>query len=147
METFAWKHNSSRGNTAQAFAESDVVLERTYRTGAINHAPIEPHACVAGFDHRGRLTVWTATQQLSVCHAELATALDLSMAEVKVNPRMRRWFRGQTQDQSRARGGAFAQKTGQSVRLAMRRDEEFIAANGRAPFKIKIKLGRPGMER
>lgn len=132
----------TRGDTAQAFAESDVVLERTYRTGAINHAPIEPHACVAGFDHRGRLTVWTATQQLSVCHAELAAALDLSMAEVTVNAlECGGGFGGKLKTNLEPVAALLAHKTGQAVRLAMKRDEEFIAANGRAPFKIRIKLG------
>ncbi len=131
-----------RGDVDKAFAESDVVLERVYRTGAINQAPIEPHACVAGFDHRGRLTVWTATQQLSVCHAELAMALGMSMGEVKVVPlECGGGFGGKLKSNLEPLTALLALKTGLPVRLAMTRSEEFIAANGRAPFSIRVKLG------
>jgi len=132
----------ARGDVDSAFAGSDVVVEQTYRTGAINQAPIEPHACVAGFDHRGRLTVWTATQQLSVCHAELASALGLSMGEVKVVAlECGGGFGGKLKTNLEPLCALLAQNTGQSVRLALTREEEFIAANGRAPFTIRIKLG------
>ncbi|MCZ7531968.1 MAG: xanthine dehydrogenase family protein molybdopterin-binding subunit [Acidimicrobiia bacterium] len=131
-----------RGNVEEAFAEADVVLEGVYRTGAINHAPIEPHTCVAGFDQRGRLTVWTSTQQLSVCHAELAAALEMSMGEVKVvQLECGGGFGGKLKTNLEPVTALLAQKTGLPVRLAMTRSEEFIAANGRAPFSIRVKLG------
>ncbi|GMQ94086.1 MAG: xanthine dehydrogenase family protein molybdopterin-binding subunit [Acidimicrobiia bacterium] len=132
----------ARGDVATAFAESDVVLEAVYRTGAVNQAPIEPHACVAGFDHRGRLTVWTATQQLSVCHAELAAALEIPMVDVRVIPlECGGGFGGKLDTNLEPLTALLAQKAGRAVRLAMTREEEFVAANNRAPFEIKIKLG------
>lgn len=132
----------ARGDVGRAFAESDVVVEQVYRTGAINQAPIEPHACVAGFDHRGRLTVWTTTQQLSVCHAELAAALEVSMAEVKVvSLECGGGFGGKLKTNLEPLCALLARKTGRSVRLVLTREEEFIAANARAPFSIRIKLG------
>lgn len=132
----------SRGEVERAFAESDVVVEETYKTGAINHAAIEPHACVAGFDSRGRLTVWTATQQLSVCHTILAEALDLPMTQVKVVPlEFGGGFGGKLMANLEPVCALLAMKTGQAVRLAMTREEEFFAARARAPFRIRIKLG------
>lgn len=132
----------ARGDVDLAFAKSDVVLEQVYRTGAINQAPIEPHACVAGFDHRARLTVWTSTQQLSVCHAELAAALDVSMGEVRVIPlECGGGFGGKLKTNLEPLCALLARKTGRSVRLVMTREEEFIAANARAPFRIRIKIG------
>jgi len=132
----------ARGDVAKAFAESDVVLKGVYRTGAVNQAPIEPHACVAGFDHRGRLTVWTATQQLSVCHAELAAALEIPMGDVRVIPlECGGGFGGKLKTNLEPLTALLALRTGQSVRLAMTREEEFVAANSRAPFQIEIKLG------
>ena len=74
------------GDVPTALMEADVVVTTKCRTAAIDQAPIEPHATVAGFDHRHRLTVWTATQQLSVCHEEVATALGVPMNEVRVVP-------------------------------------------------------------
>lgn len=132
----------SRGNVDQAFAYSDVVIEGTYKTGAINHAAIEPHACVAGFDPRGRLTVWTATQQLSVCHTILSEALDLPMTQVKVIPlEFGGGFGGKLMANLEPLCALLAQKTGRAVRLAMTREEEFFAARARAPYSIRIKLG------
>jgi carbon-monoxide dehydrogenase large subunit len=134
--------NLARGNVEGAFASADVVVTDTYRTPAINHGAIEPHACVGGFDNRGRLTVWTATQQLSVCHTELAMALGAPMSSVRVVPlESGGGFGGKLHTNLEPLVAVLAQRVGRPVRLAMTREEEFLVGKGRAPFTITVSLG------
>jgi CO/xanthine dehydrogenase Mo-binding subunit len=131
-----------RGDVSAAMAAADVVVEGTYRTAAINHGAIEPHGCVAGFDHRGRLTVWTATQQLSVCHSQLAMALGMPMTQVRVTPLgIGGGFGGKLHTNLEPLTAVLAQKTGQSVRLVMTREEEFFTAKARPPYTIRVTTG------
>jgi CO/xanthine dehydrogenase Mo-binding subunit len=131
-----------RGDAALAMLDADVTVEGTYRTPPANHGAIEPHACVAGFDHRGLLTVWTATQQLSVCHGEVVEALGLAAHEVRVVPLgLGGGFGGKLGSNLEPLCALLAQKAGRAVRLAMTRREEFFTAKGRAPYTIRAKLG------
>jgi CO/xanthine dehydrogenase Mo-binding subunit len=130
------------GDVDAALAGADVVVAGTYHTAAINHAAIEPHACVAGFDHRGQLTVWTSTQQVSVCHEELAMALGLPHTDVRLKPLgLGGGFGGKLGSNLEPLAALLAQKSGRSVRLVMTREEEFFTAKARAPFTIKVRLG------
>jgi len=130
------------GDVPAALAAADVVVQAKYRTAAINQAPIEPHATVAGFDHRHRLTVWTATQQLSICHEEVAAALGLPMNDVRVVPLgLGGGFGGKLNSNLEPLCALLAMETGRSVRLAMTREEEFLSAKARAPFTVEVTLG------
>src|SRR5438552_3421352 len=51
-----------RGDVAKGFAESDVVLEHTYRIPMVHQGYIEPHAVLAEWDRAGQLTLWASTQ-------------------------------------------------------------------------------------
>ncbi|MFN3337975.1 MAG: xanthine dehydrogenase family protein molybdopterin-binding subunit, partial [Thermomicrobium sp.] len=51
-----------RGAVEQGFAQSDVVIERTYRTPFVHQAYIEPHASVAIPRPDGGVTIYTTTQ-------------------------------------------------------------------------------------
>ena len=53
----------TRGDIEAGFAESDVIVERTWRSASMHQGYIEPHATVADFKPAtGELTVWAATQ-------------------------------------------------------------------------------------
>ncbi len=132
----------SRGDTEAGFAAADVVVEREYQTGAVNHGAIEPHVSVAGFDHTGKLTVWTSTQQLKVAHQTVAQALDIPMNRVKIVPLgVGGGFGGKLKAILEPVCALLAAKVGQPVRILLSRREEFIAVRNRAPFRIKIKMG------
>ena len=52
-----------RGDVEQGFADSDVIVERSWRSATMHQGYIEPHATVADFNPAsGELTVWTSTQ-------------------------------------------------------------------------------------
>jgi len=51
-----------RGDPAKGFAESDHILEKTYRVPMVHQGYLEPHAVLAEWDRNGLLTLWASTQ-------------------------------------------------------------------------------------
>ena len=138
----AMEASVQQGDVEQGFAEADYIFEDTYHTEAMYQAYLEPHACVADFDHTGRLTVWTGRQQLSVCHKELATALDMPMTDVRVIPL---WlgggFGGKLKSFLEPIAVLLARKAGKAVKITLTREEDFISTHPRAPFTFHLKTG------
>ena len=73
----------NRGDVEKGFAEADVVVERTYRTGFEVHNPTETHGSVAVWegDH---LIVYDSTQNIHSVRDGLARALKVPAANVTV---------------------------------------------------------------
>jgi xanthine dehydrogenase YagR molybdenum-binding subunit len=73
----------ARGDVEKGFAEADVVVEHTYRTGFEIHHPTETHGSVAAWegDH---LTVYDSTQNVHGVRDGLARALKVPAANVTV---------------------------------------------------------------
>ena len=73
----------ARGDVEKGFAEADVVVEKTYRTGFEVHNPTETHGSVAAWegDH---LTVYDSTQGVHGVRDGLARALKVPAANVTV---------------------------------------------------------------
>jgi CO/xanthine dehydrogenase Mo-binding subunit len=57
----------ARGNTADALAGADVVVEDAYRFPPVQHVALEPHAVLAAWDESGALTLWASTQNPYSC--------------------------------------------------------------------------------
>src|SRR5262249_43513118 len=60
-----------KGDVDTALADADFVLEQTYRSPAVQHVPLETHACLADV-RDGRLTVWTGVQTPHLLRSQLA---------------------------------------------------------------------------
>ncbi|MGZ5495506.1 MAG: xanthine dehydrogenase family protein molybdopterin-binding subunit [Candidatus Aminicenantales bacterium] len=73
----------SRGDVEKGFAEADVVVEKTYRTGFEVHNPTETHGSVAAWegDH---LVVYDSTQNVHSVRDGLARALKVPASNVTV---------------------------------------------------------------
>src|SRR5260370_25468749 len=65
------------GDTDAGFAEADEIVDKEFKTAAVHQAYIEPHACVARFDHDGQAEVWASSQRHFVILALTAEFLDL----------------------------------------------------------------------
>ena len=71
------------GDTAQGFAQAEVVVEGEYRTQVQTHCCLEPHAIVAHWRADG-LTVYMSTQFTSGVRHELAEAFALPLNRIRV---------------------------------------------------------------
>jgi len=132
----------SVGDLEAGFAAADHIFEDTFRTQAMHQAYIEPRAVVAGFDFSGKLTIWTSTQQVSTCQAELAAALGLPMTRVRVvAATLGGAFGGKLKTSIEPIVALLAMKTRRHVKLVLTREEEFIAGRPRPPYIITLKTG------
>jgi xanthine dehydrogenase YagR molybdenum-binding subunit len=73
----------SRGDVGKGFAEADVIIERTYRTGFEIHHPTETHGSVALWQG-DRLIVYDSTQAVHSVRDGLARALRTPAAKISV---------------------------------------------------------------
>ncbi len=137
------RYNYSHGDLAQGERESDVVVEAKYQLPYVSHVCMETSVVVAQFDHRGHLTLWSTTQIPFLLQRDLSEALGIPGSNVRII---------QT-----AVGGAFgrgldiypyepiaalmSRKTGQPVRVAFLREEEFTAGPARQPVEVTVRAG------
>ena len=72
-----------RGDVAAALAAADVTVTREFTTPCALHSAMEPHAAVAEWDG-DRLTVWESTQGIYRVRENVAKALGIPLADVRV---------------------------------------------------------------
>ena len=72
-----------RGDVTAAFAAADVVVEHVFHTPCELQNALEPHGCVAKWDGP-RLTVWESTQGVYGVQGDVARALKIPLANIRV---------------------------------------------------------------
>ena len=132
----------NRGDLAKAFAESDVVIEKTYRIPMVHQGYLEPHAVLAQWDQQGQLTLWASTQGSFNTRSEVADILGLEENQIKVIPmECGGGFGGKIRALCEPITAVLAKATGRPVRYVMTRREELDAGNPAPQVIIKLKTG------
>ncbi|HEY3287825.1 MAG TPA: xanthine dehydrogenase family protein molybdopterin-binding subunit [Gemmatimonadaceae bacterium] len=72
-----------RGDVARGLAEADVTIAREYRTPVALHSALEPHGAVCEWNG-DQLTVWESTQGIFRVRSDVAKALGVPQAKVRV---------------------------------------------------------------
>ena len=113
------------GDFAGAFAAAPVKIDQTYSTSDESHAMMEPHATIAAWTG-DKLTVWTSNQMINWGRRDLAKALKIPQANVRMD--------------SPFIGGGFGGK------LFVRSDVVLAALGAKAARRpVKLALPRPLM--
>ncbi|HSN74509.1 MAG TPA: xanthine dehydrogenase family protein molybdopterin-binding subunit [Anaerolineae bacterium] len=99
------EYHIRRGDVEAGFARADVIVEHTYRTGAQEHAYLQPEAGVSYVDELGRIVVEVAGQWAHKDRQQIATALALPEEQVVVR--------------YPAIGGAFGGREDMSVQIVL----------------------------
>ncbi len=120
-------HHYEHGRIEDAFAKAAKIVEGTFVLPAQQHGALGPAGAVAEWDANGRLTIYDPTQIPFLLQRDLAEALDISPADIRlVQPCVGGAF-GARLDlyPHEAIVALLARKTGTPVRLAFKRDEDF----------------------
>ncbi|MFN8497891.1 MAG: xanthine dehydrogenase family protein molybdopterin-binding subunit [Anaerolineae bacterium] len=134
--------NFDRGDIGEGFAQSDVIIERTYRIGIVHQAYLEPHAAVASWDAiRGELTIWTATQGQFGVRDESARLLKLPKSKVTVIPTKVGGGFGAKYGIIEPLVAATSVALGKPVRLVLTRSEDFLTTTPSPATVIHLKTG------
>lgn len=131
-----------RGNYEQGFAESDLIVERTFTTAIVHQSYLEPHSIVAQPDPvSGGLTIWSSTQGQFPVRTDVSEILGIPEAKIRVV--------------GMPVGGGFGGKIvlyeplvallaltiNAPVKLILTRMEEMMAANPAPASRIWLKIG------
>ena len=118
------------------------MLEETYRTSCEIHTPLEAHVAVARWEGE-RLTVWVPSQAVFEERKSLAAVLGLPLSAVRVISHYIGGSFGCKAELSKHTLIAvlLARKTGQPVKLALKREESFLCVGNRPPNTMTLKAG------
>ena len=131
-----------RGDVAKGFAESDVVIEKTYRVPMVHQGYLEPHAVLAEWDTTGHLTLWASTQGSFNTRTEVADVLGIEENRIKVIPvECGGGFGGKIRALCEPITALLARATGRPVRYVMTRREELEAGMPAPQVIIRLKTG------
>jgi len=131
------------GDVDEGFAEAAYVREDEFFFEGNTHAPMENHAVIGHFDPHGKLTVWSSTQTPHYLHRELAKAMSMPTARIRVvAPPSGGAFGGKSEMFSHeVAAAALSRKCGRPVMIELTREEVFYCHRGRHPVAMKLKTG------
>src|SRR5689334_8905084 len=131
-----------RGDVAKALAESDVIVENTYRVPMVHQGYLEPHAVLAQWDTNGQLTLYSSTQGSFNTRSEVADVLHIEENRIKVIPvECGGGFGGKIRALCEPITAILARVTGRPVRYVMTRREELEAGMPAPQVIIRLKTG------
>ncbi len=129
------------GDVDGALAAAPLRAEATYTTAYIAHAPLECRCAIAEWEG-DRVTVWTGTQQPFGVRAEVAEALALPEARVRVVVAPTgAGFGGKHTGETAIAAAKLARAAGRPVRILWTREEEFAWAYLRPLAVIDVRAG------
>ena len=137
------KYNEyNRGDIERGFAEAEVTIERTYRTGFEIHQPLETHASIAWWKD-GELTVWDSTQAVHNTRDALAKMLNVPAGKVRVICQYMGGGFGSKlgANEHTAVAARFSEQTGRPVKVVLSRKENSLCVGNRPSTIITIKGG------
>lgn len=138
-------HPLRKGDVAEGFARSDVILERTYATGFVEHAYIEPESALTYYDDVNQLlTIRSCSQQGHMPREFVADALRLPMNRVRaVQCTVGGSFGGKFEMTGLmcARAALVTQKTGRPCKITYTREDSILESAKRHPFYTTIRIG------
>lgn len=130
------------GKIAEGFAEADLIFEDKYSVPAVHHGAMEPHAALASFDFRGKLTIWSSTQSTFSLRLILAKLLELPLSKVRViRPTIGGAFGGKLEATVEPVVALLAKMTGRPVKLEFNRQEAIVSTRTRHGAVMYFKTG------
>lgn len=130
------------GDIDAGWRQADVVVEGEYRTGAQEHAYLQPEAGVAYIDDAGRVTVVVSGQWVHEDREQVAHALGLPEEQVRIiYPAIGGAFGGREDMSVQIVLALAAMKLQRPVKIIWSREESIIGHHKRHPYLIRAKWG------
>ena len=138
----ATKKVTVRGDPEAGFKEADLVLEERFRTGLQIHAYMEPVACIAEYDSRGRYHLQAPLQNPSWARIIFSDAMGLPLGKFHcVQTPIGGAFGGKLEQKLYLIAFLLAKKSGAPIRMVNSREDEFQTSMPRVPMIIDLKMG------
>jgi xanthine dehydrogenase molybdenum-binding subunit len=130
------------GDIEKGFAQSEVIVEREFKTKMVHQGYIEPHASTAVWNPDDQITIWTSTQGAFPVRAQCAEVLGQPISKIKVIPtEIGGGFGGKIPIYLEPLAAILSRKSGRPVKLQMDRTEVFEGTGPTSGSSIKVKMG------
>lgn len=132
------------GDLAAGFEAADLIRTHTHHCAEVNHAQIEPHACLMDYDPvTGRLTAQSVSQVGYYLHLMLARCLEIDPSRVRViKPFVGGGFGARVEVLNfEVIAALLARKAGGKVSMRLSREETFITHRARPQTDITLTIG------
>lgn len=131
-----------RGDPDKGFEEAEIILEEVYRTPFQEHAYLEPEAGIAELGDDGSVTIWMASQAITIHRFMVAGVLGLTPDKVRLIHVSPGGGFGARNDLSlHTYLGLAALKTCRPVKIVLSRNESLRMHVKRHPMEHHLKLG------
>jgi len=139
------RYTLKKGDVEKGFAESDLVVERTYETQYVEHAYIEPEAAVAVENpSNGDITVHASSQNPFFTRRYVADILQIPLNRVRlIQETLGGTFGGKEEGVGllAARCAYLCRLLHRPVKLVFSREESLLESSKRYPFLFTYKAG------
>ena len=130
------------GDVEKGFAEADHVIEETYQSSPIEHAPVETTGCIVVPEANGRLTCYSNTQALFFTLDNAGLILNVPFHKLRmVGGTVGGAFGGKVDVITEPIAYLAAMLTNRPVRYFYTREEEMQVSSPRAAERLVIKDG------
>jgi CO/xanthine dehydrogenase Mo-binding subunit len=129
-----------RGDVAEGLAEADHVFEHVFTSPAVQHVPLETHACVADV-RADSITIFAGTQIPYMLRSQLAEIFGLPASAVRVVvPQLGGAYGAKCYPSIEPIAAVLSLAAGRPVRLHLSREEEFVTITKHA-VRVRMKTG------
>lgn len=130
------------GNVDEAWDQCDHIFEDRYEMPALHHMAMENHVAIADYNSRGKLTIYTPTQNAFNLRILVSRIFDLPMTQVRiVRPAIGGAFGSKIELNLEVVVAALAMQTKRPVKLVLNRRENMVLSRTRHEAVVYVKTG------
>ncbi|MFL0267104.1 xanthine dehydrogenase family protein molybdopterin-binding subunit [Candidatus Clostridium radicumherbarum] len=130
------------GDVEEGFKEAAYVAENWYSTQMVEHAFLQPEACVAKYDETGVMEIYVATQYPHYDREEVSRCLKLTEDKVRIiNTSIGGAFGAREDINPQCHAAVAAYITKKPIKIVYSREESTTSHSKRHPVKMYYKTG------
>ncbi|NPV56152.1 MAG: molybdopterin-dependent oxidoreductase [Anaerolineae bacterium] len=130
------------GNVDEAWDQCDRIFEDRYEMPPLHHMAMETHVAIADYNSRGKLTIWSPSQNTFNLRILLSRIFDLPMTRVRlIRPAIGGAFGSKIELNLEVVVAALAIKAKRPVKLLLNRKDNMVLSRTRHEAIIYIKTG------
>jgi CO/xanthine dehydrogenase Mo-binding subunit len=133
---------SKMGDIDKGFAEADFIVEREFDSKPMHQGYIEPQGCVAEYSEDGQVELWCCTQAPFVYRDRLSAILKIDASKINVQQsELGGGFGGKTGFYPEPLAIQLSKKATRPVKMVLSRGEVFRGTGPVSGTSYKIKMG------
>jgi len=131
-----------KGDVEKGFAESDAIVERTYRTSLVHQGYLEPEAETVHWHDNGRIEVWANSQGSFPLRQNMSNLIGVPASKIKVVPlEVGGAFGAKNTPRVTPIAAILSKKSGKPVKIVLTREEVLKATGPASGAVVTVKMG------